>query len=351
MNFFRFCSSPFRRLFAALFTVPIIFLIPEGVAKIDSASTESVSSDRVKAGEMLVKCLGQRTIDGSLKALYPVIDTEFLRAIGSPCLLAYTQVFQSDGLPRSNFEIWGLRSYLVPEGLAAWRWQPVGGRPFLIHRSLIRTSFPTQWNSLFTMRESGENEFEVLTRTGVVWRYRQGILAAIDVPGKGTYQIVCRGTYMETVTLEGAKTPEIEVQFDDNRRPIRLFACGQCVSVFEWNDEGFLLQWKTFEDKTFSFGYRDGLLAEIEYTGFPLIQVGWSENPGWRRGDSRWPLPIQLTKFGESRYDLLVERNGYVTHFTNPREGTAGEVCFNPLSNILTFKTNIGNRTFQIEAY
>jgi len=279
------------------------------------AEEKKAWSPQSPAWAQIEAALGSVELDGALRLSYPLADSDELKALGLHCALVHAIEKGADGQVRTVWHFTGLQSYLVPEGRDKLRWQPPGGTIVRFERARIGRALAEAGSPGWLIRESTTGDYEIRALDGRAWRYVQGVLVTAEHPALGEIRFATQGGFIREIRLADATGDAallLRAEYDDNAQVVHLAVGPTNRHSFVWNEAGQLIAWRRTDGAETKFAYRDGLLEEVAISGQPAQRFIWAENPGWRRGDSKWPAPVHLASDGRNDYTYDLTSKGLV---------------------------------------
>jgi YD repeat-containing protein len=291
--------------------------------------------------------MGSVGLDGTLRLSYPLADSNELKALGLRCALVHAIEQDANGRARIVWRFTGLQSYLVPEGRDKLRWQPPGGAVVRFERAKIGRALAEAGPQRWLIRESAPGEYEIRALDGRAWRYAQGLLVAAEHPAFGGFRFITSGGLIREirrVDAAGATKLLLQAEYDNNARVVHLVVGQTSRHSFTWNESDQLVAWRRTDGLEVKFTYRDGLLQKVAIPGQPTQRFAWEENPGWSRGDSKWPAPVHLATDARRDYSCDLSSNGLVSRARELASGEETVTVFNPLLSRLEQRSGNGIR-------
>lgn len=336
-------SEVTRRTF---FTMAALFL---AFGPAEAAGPSAVTAERrapwsSPAWEQVEERLGGITPTGLPRLAYPLSESIDARRLGLRCQLEHDVDIDARGRPRSWWRIAALRTFLVPEGRDKLLWQPPGAAVVRFDRARIGRAHAEAGPPHWLIRRCAKNEYEIRSRDGRTWVYRRGSLISLTHPVLGSFTVRVDGGAVREIKSDDAPTasPVLRADYDDAGNCLRLAIGGDDMQVFEWDTRGRLISWQRPVAGTTVFDYRDGLLSEMAEEGHPPRRYTWAENPGWRRGDSKWLKPVHLASDGDSHYTYALTQRGILIERLETSTGRRIVTIFNPRRNRLEQRLDEG---------
>lgn len=284
-------------------------------------------------GNMILgEALGHVDLQGGLRAYYEMIEDEIFTAIGMPCLIAHAVTMTEDGHCRSRWIFRGINTYLVPKGRDDLMWQPTYGNAVVFKLNKIESAFPKGFEGDYAIRRRTAEGYEIKNRRGTVWYYEAGVLASITDAAFGEATVTCKGTFISAMQIKGDEEPKIIIIYDHQLLPLAIIRRKKMVTQFQWTGENELSSWTTEKGTTYNYSYDRGLVNAMWVTNGARAEISWKENAGWQRGDTKWPGPIHLAKFGGQTCEMKLESRGLVLEVRNSGSSEASEIIYNPLN-------------------
>jgi YD repeat-containing protein len=290
--------------------------------------------------------LGSVGLDGTLRLSYPLVDSDELKALGLRCALVHAIEQDASGRARTVWRFTGLQSYLVPEGRDKLRWQLPGSAIVRFERAKIGRALAEAGSPRWLIRESAPGDYEIRALDGRAWRYAQGLLVAAEHPALGKIRFDTQGGLIREIRradVTGGAALLLRAEYDNDAHVVMLTVGPTSRHAFIWDDAGQLVVWRRNDGTETKFAYRDGLLAEVAILGQPALRFAWAENPGWRRGDSKWPASVHLAADGRNDYSYNLTSSGLVSRVRERASGEETVTVFNPLRSRLEQRS--GNET------
>lgn len=288
-------------------------------------------------------------LDGTPGVRYSIIEDPVLAALGIMPTWVHDIDLDADHRPRSQWQLTGLKSYLILSGSDHWLWQLPDGRRVRFARDLVGPARSSAGAAaVWQIRELGSGRFELSAIDGLRWVYQGGQLSSIHHPILGTYQVESEGAWLRKLTPLAAGVsgdPVLRLDLDEWGQPVRLSSGEEKAHAFEWSETGQLLSWKNNNSEPRIFEYKEGLLQSIVDADGEGERFGWEEHPGWWRGDSRWPAPVYLSFTDERMFRMSVSQKGYRIE-VHDESGEETVLVFNPQRRRLDFWANGVQRHF-----
>jgi len=298
---------------------------------------------------LLNKTLGHTWPTGALQSNFNIIQSRIFQKLRVPCVFTHEFRISYDGKPCSAWIFRGINTYLIPSGRDALQWQPLAGSPVQFNLKNMHEDFPSSWNGFCVIRRAGWQQYEIKIHDGTIWKYRNGVLAEIDINDLGKVQVECKGTFITSLRLKGESLAEVQVVYDDEMQPVQVLKAGQPVGDFRWDSSGRLRSWTDLSRHTLEFEYDENdLLSGMRYPTVDPVKIAWRENKNWQRGDSKWPLPMHLAQFKDELFEMTLQNRGYVIKIssrTNP--AVNNEFSLNPLT--LKAQLRIGEQVHEMQ--
>jgi YD repeat-containing protein len=279
------------------------------------AEEKKAWSPQSPAWSQIEAALGSVSLDGTLRLSYPLAESDVLQALGIHCALVHAIEQDAGGQARTVWRFAGLQSYLVPEGRDKLRWQPPGGAIVHFERAKIGRALAEAGSPRWLIRASAAGDCEIRALDGRAWRFAQGVLVAAEHPALGEIRFVTRGGLIREILrtdVTGDAALLLRVEYDSNAQVVHLAVGPTNQDSFVWNEAGQLVTWRRADSTEAKFAYRDGLLEEVAISGQLAQRFAWAENPGWQRGDSKWPAPVHLASDGRNDYKCDLTSKGLV---------------------------------------
>ncbi|MGH8021773.1 MAG: hypothetical protein ACREIA_26525 [Opitutaceae bacterium] len=278
--------------------------------------------------------LGSVGLDGMLRRSYSLIENSDTKRLGLRCTLEHKLERDACGRPRSVWQIPALQSFLVPEGREELRWQSTSGAVVRfeiekIGRALSEAGAAAGWR----IREARAGEYEIRALDGRWWRYVDGLLTAIGHPALGEFVVTTQGGLICDIREAGAGDHGdvlLHAEYDERGHPLLLKDGNDKCHLFQWDEAGHLILWKSGEGKESRFEYAGGLVWGIRGAGGSQERFYWAENPGWRRGDSRWPAPVHLRSDGGHDFAYALSQEGFTIEVRGATSRIESRTIFNP---------------------
>jgi hypothetical protein len=143
--------------------------------------------------------------------------------------------------------------------------------------------------------------------------------------------------------------PLLSADHDEFGNPTRFDIGDSGPNVFAW-EAGELTGLQRGNGTRIGLSYVDGLISTICDSSRPPIDVTWSENLGFGRGNSLWPHPVSLRTDDAFAYRFTITNGGYLIKITNRSTGATSTVFFNPLRHQLRQYDSTG-REFLVSFY
>lgn len=278
--------------------------------------------------------LGSMNLDGTLRLSYPLTGDQTLKFPGWRCALTHRITQDAHGRARSAWQFEGLASWLAPEGRDQLSWQPPDGPAIRFDRAKIGHALAEAGSHGWEIRETAAGSYEIRARDGRTWHYHDGVLTRLTHPALGEFRVVTQGGLIrEIVQTDALNTaaPLLRAGYDDSGHPIRLSFGESPPQSFAWDGTGELVAWKRVDGSTVRFGYASGLLQTVSEPGKPTLRLTWAENPGYERGDSKWPAPVHVSSDGLRDYTYRLTSAGFVIRARDRVTGKTVTTVFNPL--------------------
>lgn len=277
--------------------------------------------------------LGSMNLSGTLRLTYELDQSQPLKMLGLRLTLEHVVEAGPNGQACSIWRVTGLRSFLVPADRGHLRWQPLAGPSVWFEKAKISRALNEAGSSRWLIREAVDNEFEIRSLDGRSWKYNRGILTKAQHPALGELYFITQGGLLHDMhavdALSGAASL-LTVKYDDSARPVSLILGGKELHRFEWNAAGQLTAWRQIGKSPTLFRYFEGLLTEVEESGRVLQHYSWTVNPGYRRGDSRWPAPVHLASDRTSDYSYKQSSKGFILSRRDRSAVETTTTIFNP---------------------
>ncbi|MCC5834610.1 MAG: hypothetical protein JJU20_07745 [Opitutales bacterium] len=288
-------------------------------------------------------------LDGTLRLRIVVAEHPQLAALGIVPTWVHGIEVDADLRPRSQWRLSGLRSYFVRSGREYYLWRLPDGRQIRFERDRVGPARSSAGaGGSWRVRELSPNRFEISASDGLRWIYEAGQLQSILHPVLGTFRIESQGVWIQRlVPLTGGVAGEtlLDLKFDNWGQPIAMTLKGEESHRFEWSEEGQLLRWQSGDDSARSFEYDAGLLTAVLSEDGAVQRYAWTYNPGWWRGDSRWPAPVHLSAVDELRFVFSISQKGYRIELRDDAE-TSAVMVLNPQRRRLVFSNGESRRNF-----
>lgn len=285
----------------------------------------------------ITEALGSVSLEGTLRRSYPLFQREASAAIGLSLILQHSIEITPFGKPRSRWQVIGLSSSLVPAGREQLRWTSLDGRSVLFARSELGPAWsPAIGDEGVAIRQKGDQAYELRTGSGMLFRYHRGCLRAIVHPSEGAFEVRSMGARITAISRAGENEPRFQVDYGPCGNVPRILYADGHEERFFWS-EAELRGWEPSSGEPLAFRYHDGLLVEIRTGTGRTEHFEWAENPGWTRGDSRWPSPVRLVADGVRRYSCHLSQRGLHLQVSGPDGGCRAVI--NPRMNRMTFES------------
>jgi hypothetical protein len=222
------------------------------------------------------------------------------------------------------------------------------GEPCYFRKKIIGSTFPEQWAGFATMRWVADSVYEILTRDGTIWRYRNGVLERINTPHSVPMTVECKGTMISAIRRGEAGTAILQVTFDPNSHAEQIVVDGLPRVFLCWNSDGSLQSFSKFPRGGISFDYKLGLLVALKPEGGDPIPIEWDTNAGWNRGDSLWLSQYRLARYDKERYSISLSPGGIQIKSSTP-VGDDATVTFNPYRRVVDVFNARERRQFRTE--
>jgi len=277
---------------------------------------------------------GLMNLDGTLRLSFSLGESDVFRQLGLRVELEHRIETDATGQARSDWRVRGLHSSLAPSDREQLRWLPLAGTVVKFERRKILRAFSAAGSSRWLIRESAPGLHDIRSPDGRIWCYDQGCLASAQHPVVGPLRFSTQGaliTRIERLDAGSGDSVLLQAMYDDNGRLLSCRIGQDGVQYLEWDTEGHLAAWRRSDGNVVRFAYHEGLLTRIDEPGKQARNLSWQRNPGFGRGDSRWPAPVHLASDGtdDYTYDLtskgfvmekkMREREGITTTTFNPR--------------------------------
>lgn len=280
------------------------------------------------------KAIGAMNLDGTLRLSFPLGTSPALKQLGLRMELEHCIEVDANGQACSDWRVKGLHSSLVPAGRKQLRWQPLSG-PMVSFESakITRALSPAGPSRRWLIRESGPSDYDIRSLDGRAWHYEHGSLTYAEYPALGQIRFSIQGTAITQVTQTDAPIndpPLLRVSYNENGRMTSCQVGEGMVQRLEWNKEGQLVSWQRGDGNEVRFAYQDGLLNSVMESDKPPRHFAWQKNPGFGRGDARWPASVHLVSDGADEFSYEFTSAGFVLGKKEAKTGNIVRTLFNP---------------------
>lgn len=286
---------------------------------------------------------GAMLLDGTLRCSFPLGSSRDLTRLGLRLELEHRIETDERGKARSAWRIKGLQTCLMPSGWEHLRWQPPAGQTQLFERKKIGRALANAGPARWLIRESAPGQHEIRSQDGWAWRYAQGTLAAIEHPHLGSLRVSTQGAWITRIAQAGAPAGQpalLQARYSDGGRLRMLQLEKENAQELTWNDAGELVVWRRADGREVRWNYEAHLLGGIIEPDQPPRAIRWRENPGYGRGDSRWPAPVHLAAAGADEYDYRLTSRGFILGRKEGGTGAKTITLFNPRRHRLEQQIN-----------
>lgn len=278
---------------------------------------------------------GAMQLDGTLRLDYPLGSGSELRQLGFVCELRHGVETDVSGRVRTVWHFRGFQSSLAPTGRERLRWRSPTGASVEFERAEIGRAFAEAGSSRWLIREfhHGGTGHEIRTADGRVWRFHAGLPIGVEDPALGSFALTTQGAWLREIRrndASGGTAPLLRASYDEAGRLRTCAFDAAAPQRFDWDEAGRLTAWQRADGQTVHFAYRNGLLAAVTEPDRPIRHFTWAENPGHRRGDSRWAAPARLVSDGVSAYDYTLSAQGFTLRRRTPGGDPDVLTIFNP---------------------
>lgn len=272
--------------------------------------------------------------DGTLAHAWLIGETDTLRFFGMRLILNPDIAVDAFGRIRTSWRISGLKSSLVPSGREILLWQPPGGAPVAFKARMIERTFARAGQiSAWQIRRVGPEVYEMRSGDGTLWRYNGGLPVSVTHPRLGKLTFTTQGAHIREIqhaASTGQSKRLLLVEYDQAARFHSVTIGTEATHRFIWSEAGELTDWQHGRGSNLVFTYHDGLLSGVAEDGQTPEKFSWRENPGWRRGNSIWPMPAHLASDNHCIYSYAMTRKGFVLGRTERDSARHTELVYRP---------------------
>ena len=275
---------------------------------------------------------GQMALDGSLRCRFSLGETREMRLLRLRLELEHQITTDAFGHAQSSWIVRGVRTSLAPIGRTHLLWVPPSGPQLKFELAKIGRALSDAGPARWRIREARPAVYEIRADDGISWTYQNGRLVRATHPALGELAAKTQGGYITELRLADAAPgapPLLKADFDSTGALMTLCLSGHKPHQFAYGPDGHLESWTSEDGAAMHFTYSGKLLAAFDGHGMQE-QLSWAANPGYGRGDSRWPSPVHLASDNENRYEFDMESRGFVLRRTEIATGRRVLTYFNP---------------------
>jgi len=280
------------------------------------------------------RAMGSMNVSGALRLSYPLGEVQTLQILGLRCILEHALESDANGRARSTWRITGLKTSLVPTDRKHLQWHPLIGPSVIFDQAKIERALSEAGNPRWLIREATENEYEIRALDGRAWRYKRGVLIAVEHPSLGTVKVLMQGGLVREIrqTDVASDAPALLIaEYNEQARLIVLTLAGIGTHRFGWDALGQLVSWQRADGAEVHFSYTDGLLSAVSGPNKESRHFTWTENLGSGRGDARWAYPVHLASDEINDYMYDLSSSGFIMNCRDRATHAKTVTIFNPL--------------------
>jgi YD repeat-containing protein len=314
-------------------------------------SVKTVTDERQMAHyyTLMTERLFNIQLDGALRLLYRLNDDPEMRAAGFDCMLMHVVEITPRRTALSQWTLPFTESYLVPYDFGDLQWRQPNGTTILFKNGRIAQKSAIRGGDGWELKKIGPAAYNVFNSVGDSFSYENGCLSGITTQSGRHYRVKTRGGLITNVAEMGQPNSEptlFSAQFDDFGHCTEVRFAGHPTEEFDWDDRGFLKEWKDGSGRQVNFSYNDGLLDRVTEPQKADLPIIWAENKEFINRDTEFGSPVKVKSAGTRNYLFSYSTAGVLIATTCADEKQNSTTLYNLWTHTIIQKT--GDQTIRL---